>query len=63
MDDRPSPSLHDDTGSRPTEADVGVAQPFGDWLVRVTRPGFEELKDSITTNRARIVRPFPDRKL
>jgi hypothetical protein len=60
MIDRPSPIPPDDTGSRPQVADPGPAEPFGDWLVRITRPGFEELDDSIAANRARVVRPFPD---
>lgn len=48
-----------DATARAEAANPDSQEPFGDWFVRITRPGYDDLAAILEANRALPDRPLP----
>jgi hypothetical protein len=59
MNDRSNPLVPDNAGSNIQLDSSNMIEPFGDWLVRVTRPGREDLHANVSAIRKLADGPLP----
>lgn len=48
-----------DEAARTEAASPDMLEPFGDWLVRITRPGYDDVAELIEARRQQPDRPLP----
>jgi hypothetical protein len=59
MNDSSNPQVPDNAGSSIQLDSSNMIEPFGDWLVRITDPGCEDLHANVATIRKLAHRPLP----
>jgi hypothetical protein len=59
MNDRSNPQVPANDGRNAQLDSPDMLEPFGDWLVRMTRPGCEEINANVAAIRKLADRPLP----